>query len=110
MHPQINKIQQLQYIASLGDFDIVAIAETWLNSSVRDNEIPPQCYIVYRRDRQDVHADKEGGDVAPCVPDNVFSCRRRYLELAGEEIVICELKPHRTKKYSCCCSLYTSIR
>ena len=51
-----NKIQQLQAIVSLRDFDIVAITETWL---VRDNEILPQCYTVYRRNRQDVHADKE---------------------------------------------------
>ena len=84
-----NKIQQLQDIVSLGDFDIVAITETWLISSVRDNEILPQCYTVYRRDRQDVHDDKEGGGVALCVRDNVFSCRRRDLEPAGEEVVIC---------------------
>ena len=58
-----NKIQQLQDIVSLGGFDIAAITETWLNSSVRDNEILPQCYTVSRRNRQDVHADKEGGDV-----------------------------------------------
>ena len=85
-----NKIQQLQDMVSLGDFDIVVI-ETWLNSSVRDNGILPQCYTVYRRDRQDVHADKEGGGVALCAPDNVFSSRRRDLEPAGEEVVICEL-------------------
>ena len=87
-----NKIQQLQDIVSLGDFDIVAITETWLNSPVRDNEILPQCYTVYRRDRQDVH-----GGVALCVRDNVFSCRRRDLEPAGEEVIVCELKPHTHK-------------
>ena len=52
---------------------------------------------MFRRDRQDVDADKEGGGVALCVRDYVFSCRTRDLEPADEEVIICELKPHTHK-------------
>ena len=33
--------------------DIVAISETWLNSSIHNSEVVPDNYEVFRRDRKD---------------------------------------------------------
>ena len=33
--------------------DIVIGCETWLNSSILDNEIMPKSYKLYRKDRED---------------------------------------------------------
>ena len=47
-----NKLFQLQNIASVDNGDIIAVTESWHNSSVKDSEILNCNYVIYRRDRQ----------------------------------------------------------
>ena len=92
-----NKLHQLKDAVSMGNFTIIAITETWLDSRVNDSELIDSSYSVYRRDREDVLGDKTGGGVALCISNDVFSCRRKDLE-PSDEVVICELKPENHSK------------
>ena len=76
----------------MGDFTIITMTETWLDSRVNDSELIDSSYSVYRRDREDILGDKTGGGVALCISNAVFSCRRKDLE-PSEEVLICELRP-----------------
>ena len=49
---KICKMTILQQIVYSGDFDFVAVTETWLKNSVIDSEIIPG-YSIFRRDRED---------------------------------------------------------
>lgn len=46
-----NVTQELYNQLSLSDYDIVALAETWLDSSVFDAELAPQNFTIFRHDR-----------------------------------------------------------
>ena len=89
MSKKRNKLHQLKDAVTLGKFDIVAITETWLDSTVNDSELKHPNYSVYRRDGHDILSDKIGGGVALCVNNNISSCRRHDLE-PQEEFVVCE--------------------
>ena len=92
-----HKLHQLKDAVSMGDFTIIAMTETWLDSRVNDSELIDSSYSVYRRDREDVLGAKTGGGVALCISNAVFSCRRKDLE-PSEEVVICELMPENHNK------------
>ena len=47
----VNKFTQLQHLVYTSHFDIIGITETWLSSSIFDNEILPTNYSIFRRDR-----------------------------------------------------------
>ncbi|EDO32284.1 predicted protein [Nematostella vectensis] len=53
------KLNRLQDIVYSADYDLVAISETWLNSSILDTEILPHGYDIFRKDRETC----EGGGV-----------------------------------------------
>lgn len=93
-----NKLHQFHNAINLGNYDIIAVTETWLNSSVLDSKLVPPGYTVYRRDREDVIGGKVGGGVALFIKDSIFSCRRKDLEPSSEEVVICELRPKKHSK------------
>jgi hypothetical protein len=70
---------------SNSDFDIIFLAETWLNNFYNDHDFFHNRYAVYRSDR--LHTDKACGD--GCVLTSTFtslgSFRRRYdLKLCSE--------------------------
>ena len=48
---KICKMTILQQTVYGGDFDVVAVSETWLKNSVIDSEIIPG-YFIFRRDRE----------------------------------------------------------
>lgn len=49
-YKKICKITLLQRLAYSGDFEVVFITETWLNTTIFDSEILPG-YTIYRQDR-----------------------------------------------------------
>ena len=103
-----NKLHQLHDITNLSNRDIVAITETWLNDKVNDRElIPSSSYTVFRRDRQDVRGDVTGGGVSVLIEKNIPSLRRTDLD-PNEEVLVCELKPDKCKRYylSLCIGLH----
>ncbi len=64
------------------DYDIVAITETWLNSTISSLEFLPYGYDIYRKDRD----DRIGGGVLLAVRNTIAvkSC----LDLPGETVAI----------------------
>ena len=57
-------------------FPVIAITETWLDSSFMDFELGLNDYCVHRKDRQ----DRRGGGVLLAVHTDLISIRRRDLE------------------------------
>lgn len=58
-----NKMSDLLISASIADYDVIAITETWLDSTIRDCEFLRDNYTVYRKDREKsvINATKGGG-------------------------------------------------
>lgn len=55
------KIDILREMCYKQKFDIVAVAETWLNEGVRDAEVHIEGYTMYRSDRKEVNKVRGGG-------------------------------------------------
>ena len=68
------KLDLFAYLAAY-PYDIVAITETFLDSSIEDVEFAPHSYSVFRRDR-----NRHGGGVMMLVRDHIPVTRRLDLE------------------------------
>lgn len=70
-------------IVSTNQFDVIALTETWLDSSVSNHELLPSGYKISRRDRE----RKRGGGVVLAVKDSIktepFKFTSSSLELVG---------------------------
>ena len=64
----VNKLTSFQSFAYSSKFNFFAITETWLNSSIFDNEILPSSFTIFRRDR-----GSRGGGVMLAIKDNIPS-------------------------------------
>lgn len=83
------KFDDFQGVVYGKNLDIVGVAETWLNADFYDNEIlSDKRYNIYRRDRG---GNRRGGGVMLVVKTNLFSYRRRDLEPANSEILVCDV-------------------
>ena len=71
-----NKVLDLQALLLEDYFPMIAITETWLDSSFLDFELGLNDYCVHRKDRQ----DRRGGGVLLAVHTELISIRRRDLE------------------------------
>ncbi len=81
-----NKLQDFHAMISTENLDIVAITETWLDTSVLDHEIIPSGYTIFRRDR----INRIGGGVLLAFKNNLIVTRRIDLEV-NCELLWCEL-------------------
>lgn len=84
-----NKLVQLQNIVATDNIHMVAITETWLNSTVSDLEILPSQYAIHRKDREET-VNKRGGGVMLAVSNCISSERRKDLEPI-DEILVCSI-------------------
>lgn len=85
------------------DFDVIVLTETWLNSSISDNELFDSRYIVYRRDRESsgFHTKKEGGGVLVAVSKRLGSVRLFSYESDCEDVwVKLDVKDAKSKTNS----------
>jgi hypothetical protein len=64
----LNKLSCLQDVVYGNSIDVIALTETWLSNHVRNDEILPVGYKLFRRDRQ---TGKRGGGVLLAVKDSV---------------------------------------
>ena len=71
-----NKVLDLQILLLEDYFPVIAITETWLESSFMDFELGLNDYWVHRKDRQ----DRRGGGVLLAVHADLLSIRTRDLE------------------------------
>ena len=78
-----NKLSSFHDIVSTNQFDVIALTETWLDSSVSNHELLPSGYKISRRDRE----RKRGGGVVLAVKDSIktepFKFTSSSLELVG---------------------------
>ncbi|CAH2087310.1 unnamed protein product [Euphydryas editha] len=70
------------------DYKIVALTETWLNSSISSNELFDSRYIVHRKDRfcSPSNSKKDGGGILIAVSKDISSCRMSHWETDGENM------------------------
>ena len=71
-----SKVLNLQALLLEDYFPVIAITETWLDSSFMDFELGLNDYFVHRKDR----LDRRGGGVLLTVHTDLTSIRRRNLE------------------------------
>ena len=81
----VNKRVDLCSRLSSTSFDLVAVTETWLDSSINSAEIFPGTYHVHRKDRS-----RNGGGVLLACSQEISSIRRSELETECE-IMWCEI-------------------
>jgi len=62
----VSKLSKFQGFVYSSDYSIVCITETWLTSEIFDNEILPNGYSIYRKDR-----DSRGGGVLLAIKNNI---------------------------------------
>ena len=87
-----NKITELSIIANKTGASIVAVSETWLDSTFTDTEITLPGYNVQRKDRNAL-----GGGVCLYVKDNLAYNQRQDLESDDIESTWIELYLRKTK-------------
>jgi len=89
-----NKLDELAIVASVHDFDILCVTESWLSSNVDNSCVPLSGYSEpFRLDR-----NSHGGGVMAYVKSGLFCNRRRDLEKSGVEIVWLDFKlNHRNR-------------
>jgi hypothetical protein len=79
-----SKLSSFHDIVLSNQFDVIALTETWLNSSITDFEVTPNGYHVIRKDRP---SDKRGGGVMLAVKDTIstepFNFRSDDLEMSS---------------------------
>ena len=93
-----NKLTEFQGLVYGNDFDIAAVTETWLRDGYLDNEILPDEYAIFRKDR----SDRRGGGVLLAVKRDILAYRRCDLEPLNSEILVCELCPGNSFKITFC--------
>ena len=70
------KLDEISVLSSAHAFDVIAMSETWLHSSISNTNISLPCYgEPYRLDR-----NRSGGGVLTFVKSNVYCIRRFDLE------------------------------
>ena len=71
----VNKLQKFSSFVYTLNYQIIAITETWLTSSIYDNEILPSQYTIYRSDRK-----SRGGGIMiainQSIPTKIVSCSK----------------------------------
>ena len=82
------KLVALKRLIHDNSYDIIAVTETWLSTTIMDSEISGKNYSIYKRNR----VGRRGGGVLLLIKSNIASSRRYDLEV-DLEMVCVELKP-----------------
>ena len=90
-----NKIADIAGVIDQHKPDIIFGNESWLNSKIESNEIFPNGYKIFRKDRPD---DCHGGGVFQAVKNDIITTHRSDLETDCEIIwTQCQLADKKTK-------------
>ena len=97
----------MKHITRVFHYDIIALSETYLNESIKDEEIRIEGYSreIFRSDH---HNDKIEGGVCSYFKENLRIKRRKDLEIT-QETVICEISIRRKKVFFCIDVLPTKV-
>ena len=66
----VGKIDELKFTINKGNYDVIAITESWANSEIADSELHIDGYVLYRKDRP---APTKGGGVLLYLRDTLNS-------------------------------------
>ena len=90
-----NKIADIAAVIDQHKPDFILGIESWLNSNIESNEIFPNGYKIFRKDR---HDDCHGGGVFQAVKNDIIITLRSDLD-ADYEIIWtqCQLADKKTK-------------
>ncbi len=47
----MNKLDELNNLASLSHIDVIGVTETWLHDALKDHEVSLSGYVLFRHDR-----------------------------------------------------------
>ena len=90
-----NKIADIAAVIDQHKPDVIFGTESWLNSNIESNEIFPNGYKIYRKDRPD---DCHGGGVFQAVKNDIIITHRSDLDTDCEIIwTQCQLADKKTK-------------
>ena len=95
----INKITEMHNLIAIYQPHLLAVTETWLNSSISSTELFPHNYVVHRRGREVIEPSKVGGGVMLAVSDFIHLERKCEFEPHDQEILVCECKPADSKAF-----------
>ena len=87
----MNKITEMHNLIAIYQPHLLAVTETWLNSSISSTELFPHNYVVHRRDSEEIEPGRVGGGVMLTVSDFIHSEGKCEFEPHDQEI--CECKP-----------------
>ena len=95
----INKITEMHNLIAIYQPHLLAVTETWLNSSISSTELFPHNYVLHRRDREEIEPCGVGGGVMLAVSDFIHSERKCESEPHDQVILVCECKPADSKTF-----------
>ena len=78
----VNKRSKLEIDTAASRYDIIALAEPHLDSSIPDSEVLPANYLIFRRDRKS--NGRHGGGVLIAVRDHIKVIPRESLQSESE--------------------------
>ncbi len=64
----MNKLDELNNLASLSHIDVIGVTETWLHDELKDHEVRLPGYVLFRHDRP---SGKRGSGAALYVKSNL---------------------------------------
>ena len=82
----VNKRLDFLPLISTNKFDILAVCESFLDSTILDSEVVPSQYTVYRSDR-----NRHGGRLLLAITNSIVSVRRSDLERPDIELLWTQL-------------------
>lgn len=82
---------------------MIALTETWLNSSIKNNEFISDRYIVYRKDREHSNVEeKKGGGVLLAIRAEIQSEQYTNSKMNGLEAVCAKIPLPSSQIYLYC--------
>ena len=92
----LNKPEELDHIIQETDADVIALTETWMDSSVPQQAYIPEGYCIIRKDRSQNFKQKYGknggGGIAILHKEQIKVERKKYLTDDTEEILWVQIK------------------
>lgn len=91
----------------ISNYKIIVFTETWLNSSIFDNELFDSRYVIYRKDRVCSSSKKDGGGVLIAISREISSSRIINWETDDENVwVVLEFSNNNVSKRIALCVVY----
>ena len=100
MRSLVNHIDELRVLLATSPIDVLTINETWLNSTINDNDVYIPGYEIIRRDRAFRSADgKTYGGVCFYVRSSVNFIQRKGMSIDDLENVCIQIQKPNSKPF-----------